>query len=231
MPRLIDITKKYGNKPVFEGFCAEIKEKKITAVLGKSGVGKTTMLNVIAGITDYEGKAEGFGTSSYVFQSHCLIPTLTVYDNLEFVLFSVEKDKEKRRETIEAILRSVGLYDLRNRPANEISGGEAQRVALARAFVYPCDTVLLDEAFNSLDLSLKIALMRDFRSLSERTAKTCVFVTHDVDDALFIADDIFVLEENSLKFFGTVSGERNYGYESDDSLRRKLFDYLVDGGV
>lgn len=231
MPKLVDIDQKYGNKSVFSHFNAEFPDKKISAVLGKSGVGKTTMLNIIAGIAEYEGQVEGFGTPSYVFQSPRLISHLTVYDNLEYVLFSVEKNKSKRREIIEKVLSTVGLSHLSSRYADQLSGGEAQRVALARAFVFPCDAVLLDEAFNSLDLSLKIGLMKDFRTLSETYGKTCVFVTHSVDEALFISDEIFVMEDNELIKIGSVSGERNYGYESDGSLRKKLYERLTKKGV
>ncbi|MBP5372814.1 MAG: ABC transporter ATP-binding protein [Clostridia bacterium] len=227
MPRLIEINKKYGNNTVFDGFCAEFEEKKTTVILGESGVGKTTLLNVVANLTDHEGTVEGFGKISYVFQSPRLIPWLTVYENLEYVLFSVEKDTTARKNMIETALETVRLSPLKNRLAEKLSGGEAQRVALARAFLYPCDTILLDEAFNSLDLSLKTGLLSDFRDLSKAYGKTCVFVTHDVNEALFIADRIFILEENSLVDFGAVSGERAYGYEADGSLRRKLYDYLL----
>lgn len=228
MPKLVDVTQKYGNKPVFEGFCAEFPDKKISAILGKSGVGKTTLLNVIAGVTEYRGSAEGFGVPSYVFQSACLIPHLSVYENLEYVLYSVEKDKEKRKAEIDGVLSAVGLADLKNRRADNLSGGEAQRVALSRAFVFPCDTVLLDEAFNSLDLSLKIGLMKDLRALSESFGKTCVFVTHNVDEALFVSDEVFVLKKNRLIDLGSVEDERSYGYESDDTLRKKLYEYLLN---
>lgn len=227
MPRLIEINKKYGNKPVFSGFSAEFERKKTTVILGESGVGKTTLLNVIANLTDYEGVVEDFGKISYVFQSPRLIPWLSVYENLEYVLFSIEKDKTARKNMVESVLETVRLSPLKQRLAEKLSGGEAQRVALARAFLYPCDTILIDEAFNSLDLSLKTALLDDLRKLIKSSEKTCLFVTHSVDEALFIADKIFVIKNNSLVDFGAVSGDRAYGYESDGSLRRKLYNYLL----
>ena len=231
MPKLTNITKKFGIRSVFDGFCAEFPKNVTSAVLGKSGVGKTTLLNVIANLTDYQGVIEGFGAISYVFQEPRLLEHLTVYENLDCAIRSSVPDASDREKAIDEVLRSVKLTHLKNRLAGRLSGGEKQRVSIARAFAKPSDTVLLDEAFNSLDLSLKFDIMQDYIALNRKYSRTGIFVTHDVDDALFVADEIFVLEENALVSFGRTCRSQNdgYGYESDNSLRKRLYDYLLKG--
>ena len=230
MPKLIKISKKYGDKSIFDDFSLSIKEYSTTALLGKSGVGKTTLLNVIAGLTEYSGESSGFGKISYVFQEPRLIEHLTVYENIDRVLRSLIKDENERKERITEVLTVVKLLPLENRLAGELSGGEMQRVSLARAFAFPSDTVLLDEAFNSLDLALKISVMDDFSALNRRYGRTCIFVTHDVDDALYLADEIVLLEDNSAVFFGSVGKKSEDVYASvDERLRKRIYDRLLKG--
>ena len=231
MPKLINIEKKFGDRSVFSGFCAEFNKNETAAILGKSGVGKTTLLNVIAGLTEYEGRAEGFGEISYVFQEHRLLEHLTVYENLDCAIRSSVKNADERLFLIEEVLRVVNLFPLKNRLAGELSGGEKQRVSIARAFARPCDTVLMDEAFNSLDLFLKCSIMQDYIALKRKYVKTGIFVTHDVDEALYLADEIFILDQNRLISLGRPNRREGdcYGYEKDGALRKKIYDYLLKG--
>ena len=228
MARIVDLTKKWGDKPVFDKFSLDIPDKKITAVLGKSGVGKTTLLNAIAGLIDYEGEISFRGAVSYVFQEHRLIPFLTVRQNLEYVLIDTIKDKNEVNRLIEGVLKSVRLEKFAEKVADKLSGGEKQRVSLARALVYPSDAVLMDEPFNSLDVGLKTAVMDEYRSLFEKYGKTCVFVTHSVDEALYFADNIVFLKPNQAILLGAVGGERTFGFESDVTIRKKLYELLTE---
>lgn len=97
MPKFINITKKWGNKSIFDKFSLELPDEKVSVILGESGVGKSTLLSVAASLTDYEGKTEGFENPSFVFQQPRLIEQLSVYENIEFALSSVDMGKEEKK--------------------------------------------------------------------------------------------------------------------------------------
>lgn len=191
---LKNIKKIYGDKVIFDNFDIEFEQGKITAMLGRSGCGKTTLLNVICGSVEYTGEVERPDKISYIFQSQRLVPNLTVYKNLEYVL-SYIRDKNEKNKRIDEVLKMVEMYEDKNKYPSELSGGMAQRASLARAFVYDAPLMLMDEPFKGLDVSLKKRIIDVFKRLYERDKRTVVFVTHDIDEALFLADRIIVLEE------------------------------------
>lgn len=225
---LIEISKKWGDKPVFDKFSLSVKDGAITALLGKSGVGKTTLLNAVARLIDFEGSVEDAGGVSYVFQEHRLIPFMTVRQNLEYVLSDAVGDKNEVNRLIEGVLTAVRLTECAKKVVDRLSGGEKQRVSLARALVYPSKVVLMDEPFNSLDLGLKISLMTEYRQHFADYGKTCIFVTHSVDEALYFADDVYFLKPNEAVFIGSVAGERAYGYEKSGAMRKTLYSLLTE---
>lgn len=190
--KLLNIEKRYGEKQALFPLSLELDRGKITAVLGESGAGKTTLLNIISETVPHGGTVEGAGRISYLFQSPKLLPNLTVENNLKFVL-----PKSLHQKTGE-ILARVGLKDKEKEYPKSLSGGERQRVAIARAFVYPHDTLLMDEPFSSLDLSLKRSLLELVYELSEEQGNTVVFVTHDVHEAAILAHRAIVLQEGKL---------------------------------
>ncbi len=190
--KLLNIEKRYGEKQALFPLSLELDRGKITAVLGESGAGKTTLLNIISETVPHGGTVEGAGRISYLFQSPKLLPNLTVENNLKFVL-----PKSLHQKTGE-ILARVGLKDKEKEYPKSLSGGERQRVAIARAFVYPHDTLLMDEPFSSLDLSLKHSLLELVYELSEEQGNTVVFVTHDVHEAAILAHRAIVLQEGKL---------------------------------
>lgn len=224
MPKLTNISKKWGNRSIFDGFSLEIQEKETTVILGKSGVGKTTLLSIISDLTDYEGEISGFGKISYVFQEPRLIPFLTVEENLKYALSSV-CEKEDLEKVVDKYLEITGLSRLKNKLASNLSGGEKQRVSLIRAFSYPSETILLDEPFSSLDVGLKMKIIDLYRDLLKFSPKTAVLVTHDIDEALYLADDVIFLSENGCKRFRVKTEKQNraFGYEDDNLLRKELY--------
>ena len=185
---------KFGERKVFEGFDITFDEHRINVVLGASGVGKTTLLNAIAGLVPFEGTISGAeGGISYIFQKDRLIPQISVYKNLDLVLRAVERDKKNRRADIEEMLeRAEILSEMEKRPT-ELSGGQALRVAMARAFLYPSEILLMDEPFRALDLGLKLRLMRVLGKLLSESPRTVVYITHDIDECLLAADRWVVL--------------------------------------
>ena len=208
MIKLIDVTKRYDAQIIFEQFNLEFPKDKITCILGESGVGKTTLLNMISGLTNYTGKIEIDGKISYIFQEARLIPTLTVKENLKFVSQDISDEK------IEEILSQLEILDKIDSYPTKLSGGEAQRVSIARAFLYDAPIILMDEPFSSLDLSLKYKLISYFSNLWNTNKKTVLFVTHDIDEAILLAKDILILRNGSI----------SKRFHIEDNLPRKLSD-------
>lgn len=184
MIEIKNLTKKYGDLSVYNNFNLSIEEGKIIGVLGESGSGKTTLLNCIAGLTPFDGSITKL-KCSYVFQTPRLVPNLTVKENLKLIC----KDENKVNE----MLSKVHLEDKAGSYPIMLSGGQAQRVSLARAFLFDSDIILMDEPLSSLDLRLKKEITDLFLSIWQNDKRTAVYVTHDIDEAAYIAHRIIVL--------------------------------------
>lgn len=219
-----NLTVAYGEKTVFDGFNAHFAANKISVVLGGSGVGKTTLLNAVAGLIKYNGSIDGAedGTS-YIFQKDRLLPMISVYKNLDLVLKAVCKDKNERRQRIENMLEMLGVEQHMRKLPTQLSGGEAQRVAMARAFLYPSDILLLDEPFKALDTALKSRLLCEFSDIVEKQHRTVIFVTHAIDECLLAADDYYVLSQQSesgagIALSGSIDIPKRERKLSDEAL-------------
>lgn len=211
----ICISKSYGEQTVFKDFSLEIVDGEILCVLGESGGGKTTLLNILARLTTYEGSLENVPTSvGYIFQEPRLLPNLSVEGNLQYA--------GGRYELIDEILQKTELLSLRKKRPKELSGGEKQRVAIARAFLSDTPLLLLDEPFSSLDTARKIRLAKVFAQLWQEEKRTAVFVTHDVEEALMLGHRVVVLKSGKVALDMRLSGEklpREYGRESEEKTR------------
>jgi len=180
----------------------DIADKEFVCVLGSSGCGKTTLLRLIAGLDqDREGQIvldgeEMHGPSpkiGFVFQEYSLFPWRTVIDNIVFGLEMNGVRREERYRTAERYLDLVGLKQFRNSYPSELSGGMRQRVAVARALALEPVLLLMDEPFGALDAQTRNMLQKELLEIWEKTRKTIVFITHSVDEAVFLADRIIVL--------------------------------------
>lgn len=184
-----NLTVKYVDKIVYDGFDLQVEDGKITCILGESGCGKTTLLNAIAGLVEYGGNISQVAPA-YVFQSPRLLPGVSVLKNLT-VTGATEADAI-------AMLDRVGLSGRWIDYPVALSGGESQRVALCRGFLYRSDYLLMDEPFSSLDLKTKLSVMELFLGLHAEQKKCTLFVTHDVDEAVFLADRIIVIKDGRI---------------------------------
>lgn len=216
-----NLTCSYEQKTIFDNFDVTFEQGKINVILGGSGVGKTTLLNAIAGIKSYEGQIEGCEDGvSYIFQKDRLIPSISVYKNLDLILKGVVKDKAERKRMIEQTAVDLEIFDVLKSLPSEISGGQAQRVSMARAFLYPSDVMLLDEPFKALDTALKTRLIKQFAALQEKKNKTVVFVTHAIDECLLLADDYFVFDDAPVKIVlqGKINSKKSERKLTDKAL-------------
>lgn len=216
-----NLTCSYEQKTIFDNFDVTFEQGKINVILGGSGVGKTTLLNAIAGIKSYEGQIEGCEDGvSYIFQKDRLIPSISVYKNLDLILKGVVKDKAERKRMIEQTAVDLEISDVLKSLPSEISGGQAQRVSMARAFLYPSDVMLLDEPFKALDTALKTRLIKQFAALQEKKNKTVVFVTHAIDECLLLADDYFVFDGAPVKIVlqGKINSKKSERKLTDKAL-------------
>ncbi len=218
MPRnlqLKDLTKAFGTLVAVDRVNLDIQESEFVCFLGPSGCGKTTILRMITGFETptsgeimYDGKVindlvpqkRDFGI---VFQSYALFPNMTVSQNIAFGLEMRRMPREKIRNRVDEILDLIGLRDWRNNYPAQLSGGQQQRVALGRALAPNPTVLLLDEPLSALDAKIRVRLRAVIKRLQQELGITMVYVTHDQEEALAIADRVVVMEEGVFKQVGT----------------------------
>jgi nitrate/nitrite transport system ATP-binding protein len=193
-----------ADKPVFADVSFTIAQGEFVCIIGHSGCGKTTILNVLAGLdTATSGHCfmdgrEIAGPSlerGVVFQSHALMPWLTVRQNIAFAVKSRWPDwnKSKTNEQVEKFVALVGLSDAMDKKPSQLSGGMKQRVGIARAFAIQPKMLLLDEPFGALDALTRGTIQDELMSIVRQTQQTVFMITHDVDEAILLADRILLM--------------------------------------
>ena len=221
----IKLTKSYPQKLVFRDLELEFKDGEIICILGGSGVGKTTLLNALARLIDFEGTLEGVPENvSYVFQTPRLLPHLTVKENLLYAF-----EERVSEEAIQTMLEKSFLLECKDRKAKLLSGGERKRVSLARAFLSNARLLLMDEPFSSVDTALKLRLIDLFARLWAEEKKTVIFVTHDIEEALMLADKIVVLKQGGkVKEFLIERDQFPGKYGDKNEIRSELVSELLE---
>lgn len=210
-----NLRKEYGSTIAVKELNLEIDDGEFLVLVGPSGCGKTTTLRMIAGfedptigeilmdgrvINELEPRDRNIGM---VFQSHALFPHKTIYDNIEFGLRMKNIPVEERRVIVKEVAEMVHITPLLNKRPGQLSGGESQRVALARTLVTKPSTFLLDEPLSSLDAKLRRELRAEVDRLHTRLKTTFVYVTHDQEEAMTLADRIVVMNNGEIEQQGT----------------------------
>ena len=215
---LKDICKNYNEKVVLDHVNLTFKKGKISCILGYSGVGKTTLLNVIANLEDSSGEIVGLdGAISYAFQTPCLIDNMTVIDNILFACSKVSKDE------IDECLTRLEIQNLKNSLAKNLSVGEKQRVNFLRALLYFPNVLILDETFSSLDVKSKLLCEKLLLEYKNKYNFTTIIVTHDYSLALSLADDIIILSNNKTQTISLEKDDNGNNLLTESQLKERLY--------
>ena len=215
MIKIKNLTKIFQNPEtdVLEGISLDIKKGEFVTFFGPNGCGKTTLFYIIAGLMEptkgdvlINSNAPESSNTGFIFQnySEALFPWRTVRQNIEFGLEIKGLKKGKRNEVSKELLKKTGLFEHRNKYTYQLSGGEQQKVAIARALANNPDVILLDEPFSSLDYSTVREMEMDLLSIWEKTGKTMLFVSHEVDEAVLLADKVVVLSGKPARIKGII---------------------------
>jgi putative spermidine/putrescine transport system ATP-binding protein len=208
---LQDLTRAFGATRALDGLSIEMAPGELVALLGPSGCGKTTALRIVAGFESADAGSvivDGKDMSSVpasrrdmgmVFQSYSLFPNMSAQDNVAFGLRMRKLGPAARRQRAGELLDMVGLADQAKQYPHQLSGGQQQRVALARALAIEPRVLLLDEPLSALDAKVRLQLREQIRTLQQRLGTTTLFVTHDQEEALSMADRVGVMRQGKLE--------------------------------
>ncbi len=219
--KITDFSIKYGDKLIFDNFSIDFEKGSVTAILGPSGVGKTTLLNAVAGLLSCEGRIGDVGRVSYMFQEARLIDSLTVKENLLYVIGG-KKATQEARKRLEDLIEAVGLKGEEDSFPTELSGGMASRVSLARAFLTDSDTLLMDEPLRSLDTAIKLKLIEEIKALLKVYPRTVLLVTHDAREGIALADRIIAIKGSPVRVVIDEAVNKNMSEDDKSSLEKRL---------
>lgn len=229
---------KNKNLSVLKDINLTIDDGELICLLGPSGCGKTTLLRLIAGLekpTSGEIIANGelvkkpSGDRAVIFQQYSLFPWLTVLQNVTFGLEMTKKGtKEENVAAAERYLESVGLIDFKDSYPHELSGGMKQRVAIIRSLLNHSPILLMDEPFSAVDMQTRHKLQEQLIGVWKRFENTIVFVTHDVDEAVYLADKIVILDKNPGRIARVVDVDIERPRKRDSNEFIKLQESIVD---
>ncbi|HBA98295.1 MAG TPA: molybdenum ABC transporter ATP-binding protein [Lachnospiraceae bacterium] len=209
------INKNFGSFEAAKDIDFGVEQGRMVALLGPSGSGKTTILRMIAGleqqdsgdvviegkvVNDISARDRGIG---FVFQNYALFRYMTVYENIAFGLRVKKEDKRKIDDRVKELVKLVGLEGMEKRYPDQLSGGQRQRVAFARALAPNPQLLLLDEPFAAIDAKVRKELRGWLKEMISKVGITSIFVTHDQEEAVEVADDIIIINEGRLEQMGT----------------------------
>ena len=212
----------FGNNPILKDINIHVNENEMVAIVGSSGVGKSTLFNLIAGVLKKQtgeiiinSSDDYIGKVAYMLQKDLLFEHKTIIDNVILPLIIAKVNKKEALEEGNKILKQFNLDKYANKYPQQLSGGMRQRVALIRTYMFKKNIFLLDEAFSALDAITKKELHRWYLNLKKEFNLTTLLITHDIEEAIFLSDRIYILGNKPGEIIGEIKIEINPNEDID----------------
>ena len=225
MKNILDIKNlsySFGNNPILKDINIHVNENEMVAIVGSSGVGKSTLFNLIAGVLKIQvgeitinGSEDYIGKVAYMLQKDLLFEHKTIIDNVILPLIIAKVNKKEALEEGNRILKQFNLDKYANKYPQQLSGGMRQRVALIRTYMFKRKIFLLDEAFSALDAITKKELHKWYLDLKKEFNLTTLLITHDIEEAVFLSDRIYILGNKPGEIIGEIKIEINPNEDID----------------
>lgn len=244
-----NISVEFEDKKVIEDISLKLCENELVCILGTSGVGKTTLFNVIAGLLEpSEGEVElngeeitgKSGKVSYMLQKDLLLPFKTIIDNVSLPLIIKGMKKQIAREKSQKYFQQFGLEGTENKYPSQLSGGMRQRAALLRTYMFSSDVALLDEPFSALDAITKHKMQTWYLNIMKEIKMSTLFITHDIDEAILISDRIYILAGSPGKIIKEIEvkidrkGRNNEEISMSEEFinyKKEILKYLIKNDI
>ena len=235
MKNILDIKNlsySFGSNPILKDINIHVNENEMVAIVGSSGVGKSTLFNLIAGVLKKQvgeitinGSDDYIGKVAYMLQKDLLFEHKTIINNVILPLIIAKVDKKEALEEGNKILKQFNLDKYANKYPQQLSGGMRQRVALIRTYMFKRNIFLLDEAFSALDAITKKELHKWYLDLKKEFNLTTLLITHDIEEAVFLSDRIYILGNKPGEIIGEIEIEINPNEDID--VQRLLYKKVI----